>query len=786
MPACVCSATASYAPRGVRRLFADGKPEVLPLGAILKAEVERRTLQPSDHGVLLSVLGTVPAVQQALQATGQRLRKAIAQHSDFELHTQSTGTGAQAPYVRLKSAMHPSLEAEPRGFAASSTLPSGTSTTSYFRPLSGPVLSVHQTLPTATASPQVAEPSCSSTCTHTPGPHLFGSPSKPPPPPKPPRPTSGPSGSLSGPAKGAEDKVLVGPEHRTVDRKVLEGAKARKERRPLLSEPSVLPGRGPKPVLARSTGESPKAPKRRELTSDLTNSPLGPEKAHKKPKTASAQVEAKVKPSKKKKKQQKLRLEELLEEPAQEVPREAPPSSEVSSEQQTPNALAVPTAPAKAVEPPPPPVFPARWRQSLSLGLKELDNSISPTEEQLSQHRQMLDVLQSMIEPLGGQLIAYGSSVTGLQTKASDLDITWVTPSEEDFHSHPEDARKWAFDKLHELLEVIGGEERILTPRGTKVMLVRCSDDLLPGIEQAKLIRASNRQGAPPVLRLEDAYGDALCDITMNNWDGLRNTTLLRCFGAASPTFKVLGRTVKHWARTQGIADRTNGKLSTYGLMLMVAGLLQRHKMMLPPAEVQVLCTKIREAKEEIDALNEIVEHAAHFPAGDTPLPGDGEMFLRFISLYADASSAQDGHTACLTTGDMANQVLCPLTGIDIEAQLKTRRHWRKIFSEFDRANQLLLRELQGLGSEGSGQLSPANLQILCSQLSPTPVIPPPPAVPASLLRGLRLQEVELPNALGRPQLPEPPELPARPCLNRPELPAPPCMSMPPPERCIK
>eukprot|EP00388_Colpodella_angusta_P008551 GDKJ01023315.1.p1 GENE.GDKJ01023315.1~~GDKJ01023315.1.p1 ORF type:complete len:695 (-),score=140.68 GDKJ01023315.1:162-1982(-) len=77
-----------------------------------------------------------------------------------------------------------------------------------------------------------------------------------------------------------------------------------------------------------------------------------------------------------------------------------------------------------------------------------------------------------------------------------------------------------------------------------------------------------------PVLKILDR-GHEVCDITINNTDGVENSRLVKLFCDSHPMFAPLCRTVKKLCSYAGVNDRARGTLSTYTIILMVAYYLQ-------------------------------------------------------------------------------------------------------------------------------------------------------------------------------------------------------------------
>eukprot|EP00401_Gymnodinium_catenatum_P017022 CAMPEP_0117513562 /NCGR_PEP_ID=MMETSP0784-20121206/29617_1 /TAXON_ID=39447 /ORGANISM="" /LENGTH=506 /DNA_ID=CAMNT_0005309329 /DNA_START=1 /DNA_END=1517 /DNA_ORIENTATION=+ len=345
-------------------------------------------------------------------------------------------------------------------------------------------------------------------------------------------------------------------------------------------------------------------------------------------------------------------------------------------------------------------VGPPGWLQEVAVGVRELDDSLRPTDEQLEAHERLLTRLRALVSPLGGVLCCYGSAVTGLRTCSSDLDVTWLLPQEGDT---PEAARNWAIRQLRLLLEEAADCcASDVAPSAANAIIVRlrgseladCGPRLRPDAERARLVYTSQRHGAPPVLQFESAQGDSICDVTLNNWDGLRNSAFLAALGHYTSSFALLGRVVKHWARRCGVVDRRRGRLSTFGIMLMLARALQQRGALLPPSSVAAICADLNAASEE-DLMKPPLElltsrsSAAVVEADDNI----GQLLLHFFETYGQRPNSYDVDLVGggdVSSGATVAGVRCPLTGRDIEAQL-ARRHWRRlIFPGFARTLALL------------------------------------------------------------------------------------------------
>lgn len=63
-----------------------------------------------------------------------------------------------------------------------------------------------------------------------------------------------------------------------------------------------------------------------------------------------------------------------------------------------------------------------------------------------------------------------------------------------------------------------------------------------------------------------------------------------------------------------------------------------------------------------------------------------GKLFLQFFEMYANCGRWGDGHSVYLADGRLLQEVQCPLTNLNIEAQLLKQQWQRWIIPEFARA----------------------------------------------------------------------------------------------------
>eukprot|EP00929_Paragymnodinium_shiwhaense_P027005 TRINITY_DN15952_c0_g1_i1.p1 TRINITY_DN15952_c0_g1~~TRINITY_DN15952_c0_g1_i1.p1 ORF type:complete len:674 (-),score=142.51 TRINITY_DN15952_c0_g1_i1:66-2087(-) len=193
----------------------------------------------------------------------------------------------------------------------------------------------------------------------------------------------------------------------------------------------------------------------------------------------------------------------------------------------------------------------SRLEKDLGSVLDELEESLRPTAEQLTRREALLAGLQEICASLGGIVRVFGSCENGTETKSSDVDITWVHPCLEECTLPHRKAMEAAMLK------------------GMRTRIDAAGFDVVGSTQVVPSARV-------PVLKLLGKDGDCLCDVTMNNWEGLRNTMLVKSLCKELPNLAPVVRLLKYWCQQRGISDRWRGGFSTYTLVLM-ASHLQLH-----------------------------------------------------------------------------------------------------------------------------------------------------------------------------------------------------------------
>ncbi|XP_076355314.1 poly(A) RNA polymerase GLD2-like isoform X1 [Tachypleus tridentatus] len=152
-------------------------------------------------------------------------------------------------------------------------------------------------------------------------------------------------------------------------------------------------------------------------------------------------------------------------------------------------------------------------------------------------------LLKDKLPNLDFELVVVGSSVNGLGSNRSDMDVCLVLP--------------------HEKVEQESNSLSILMQILRKIR--ECHFIKKPEVIRAKV----------PILKFTDRISGIEVDLNINNTVGVRNTQLLNYYSRMDWRVKPLVLITKRWAKDNGINDAKNRTLSSYSLVLMVIHYLQ-------------------------------------------------------------------------------------------------------------------------------------------------------------------------------------------------------------------
>ncbi|CAE7352271.1 HESO1 [Symbiodinium sp. CCMP2592] len=244
---------------------------------------------------------------------------------------------------------------------------------------------------------------------------------------------------------------------------------------------------------------------------------------------------------------------------------------------------------------------------------------------------------------------------------------------------------------------------RLVQFRALRLLRAKAERFTFEGVEKLYVIRAR-----VPVLKFFGSDEEVLCDVSVNNHEGLQNSRLVQGLCKMEPLLGPVVRLLKHWARRRQLGDRAKGGFSTYTLVLMAVKVLQEGKASkLPPHSVQELVLKVQEdsspeplqiwmqAKKEKLCTPKMLERTfvAFFDYFAQPAWSSGGTVW-----VAPAASEQDEEKSNCSPQTPPPpplevlRVVCPLTRIDV--QRSKAQEWQHMAKEISRASQIL-RDLQ-------------------------------------------------------------------------------------------
>lgn len=161
-----------------------------------------------------------------------------------------------------------------------------------------------------------------------------------------------------------------------------------------------------------------------------------------------------------------------------------------------------------------------------------------------------------------------------------------------------------------------------------------------------------------PIVKFTDPTSRINCDICVNNTLALSNTRLISDYARIDSRFRLLGYTVKYWAKRRAINEPYSGTLSSYTYLLMVIFYLQRRQPPVLPC-LQALAANVtpRVIVEGYDCTYANgIERFQGFGSANRESPA--ELFIGFLRFFAYEF-------------DYFTQVVSPRTGLLLSKQEK-------------------------------------------------------------------------------------------------------------------
>jgi hypothetical protein len=173
----------------------------------------------------------------------------------------------------------------------------------------------------------------------------------------------------------------------------------------------------------------------------------------------------------------------------------------------------------------------------------------------------------------GCELQIFGSNMSSLRLRNSDVDMTILVDIHKNTFKHPES--EW----FEYSINLFGYDQTIqLCERVVYSKLC----DILNLLSMRKI--EAKLSARVPVLKFETNTSKPFeVDICLNNRLGIENSRLLLTYCSIDPRARLLCITIKFWAKHRNIANTVAGTISSYAYMIMAIHFLQRRPESLLP-----------------------------------------------------------------------------------------------------------------------------------------------------------------------------------------------------------
>lgn len=281
------------------------------------------------------------------------------------------------------------------------------------------------------------------------------------------------------------------------------------------------------------------------------------------------------------------------------------------------------------------------------------------TATQFEKKLQLRDILYKLIKahlfPRCGLYIV-GSSMNGLGSSSSDMDLCLMITNEETCH------RAQAVEILHRISDLLRSASE---------------SSLGIGVRHEQVILAK-----VPILRIQfDApFFDIQVDLNVNNAVAIKNTHLLHYYTTCDWRLAPLAVVIKEWARSRGINDASRSTISSYSLVLMVIHFLQVGVEPCVLPNLQELYPHKFHRRADVRRIR-IFDSLS--TAGETPFRSEnklsvGDLLLAFFEYYAHTFDFES-EVISIRIGKRVTREELALTKIPIYCD---PFHWRYICIE--------------------------------------------------------------------------------------------------------
>ncbi|KAJ0406686.1 hypothetical protein ATCC90586_008103 [Pythium insidiosum] len=174
--------------------------------------------------------------------------------------------------------------------------------------------------------------------------------------------------------------------------------------------------------------------------------------------------------------------------------------------------------------------------RKLAIDCMLLQETLEPSAREIQDKQNVRERIQDLVTTTWPtcQVIPFGSSVSGLGSGGSDLDLGLF------FDDLCAQSQLSQHERI-EILSVVG-------------QLVGKEFEVKEFVQHARI----------PVLKLWDPVAKVACDLCIGNVHVLLNSAMLKHYCDMDPRVRPLAFAVKHWAKQRGINDSVNGTLSSY------------------------------------------------------------------------------------------------------------------------------------------------------------------------------------------------------------------------------
>lgn len=173
----------------------------------------------------------------------------------------------------------------------------------------------------------------------------------------------------------------------------------------------------------------------------------------------------------------------------------------------------------------------------------------------------------------GCELQIFGSNMSSLRLRNSDVDMTLLVDIHKNTFKHPES--EWFEYSIN-----LFGYDHTIQLCERVVYSKLC--DILNLLSMRKI--EAKLSARVPVLKFEtNTIKPFEVDICLNNRIGIENSRLLLTYCSIDPRARLLCITIKFWAKRRNIANTVAGTISSYAYMIMAIHFLQRRPESLLP-----------------------------------------------------------------------------------------------------------------------------------------------------------------------------------------------------------